>query len=603
MSKKVIKVKKSDRPAQKPVSSFLDDYGWGMLAALATLLVYWKGFFLGFTNWDDEGYVLKNALVLSDGILWKDIFSVPIQGNYHPLTILSLKFDHLLFGLNPQGYHAINILLHTINTLLVYLLTRRLNFTTFVAISTALIFGLHPMHVESVAWISERKDVLYVMFFLGALLSYLRYRKQDSTWNYVVVLLFFLASILAKAMAVVLPIVLMLVDIYLDKTWDWKKSLFNKIPLLIISVVLGTIAMKVQAQAGAISTSEVISLGQRIIFAGYGMIIYIIKLLYPFPLVSIYNYPDLTKSIPLSYYLYFIAFLSLMFAWLMSYRHHKVFFLVIGFYLSTVVLVSQIIAVGQAIMADRYSYLPYVSLGLGLALVFEWTKKIQTYLPQALMLFFTLMMVILTIPQINTWQDSDTLWSHQIKHYPGKSHTAYKNRGNFRAQNGQLDAGLMDIQTGLKIKPNDAELYESLGNIHGLMQKPAEALAYYTKAIELEPTKYSYYLNRGITNSMLKNFDQAIQDYNTAVTQGAPLSEVIVNRAFTYLSAGKTEEAITDYRQILATMPNDPNHHYNLGSVYFNAGRYAEAKPYFDQARALGFQNLADAVKQYYSYN
>lgn len=602
MTQKVNKGKKQTRTTQKPIS-FLNDYGWGMLTALATLLVYWKGFSLGFTNWDDEGYVLKNTLVLSDEFRWKDIFSVPIQGNYHPLTILSLKLDHIWFGLNPQGYHAINILLHTLNTLLVYLLIRRLNFTTFVAASTALIFGLHPLHVESVAWISERKDVLYVLFFLGALLSYLKYRKQNSIRNYTILVIFFLASTLAKAMAVVLPIVLILMDIYLDKSWAWKKSLLNKLPLFLISIVLGMVAIKVQAQAGAVSSSEVISLTQRIIFAGYGMVNYIIKLLYPYPLVSIYNYPDLTKPIPLSYYLYFVAFLSLVFAWAMSFRHQRFFFLVFGFYLATVVLVSQIIAVGQAIMADRYSYLPYVGLGLGLALVFEWTKRFQTYLPQSLMLFYTLMMVILTIPQINTWQNSDTLWSHQIKHYPGKSHTAYKNRGNYRAQNGQLDAGLMDIQTGLKIKPNDAELYESLGNIHGLMQKPAEALAYYSKAIELEPGKYSYYLNRGITNSMLQNYAQAILDYNTAVDKGAPLDEVIVNRAFTYLSAGRTEEAIADYQKILTFLPNDPNHHYNLGTVYFNAGRYAEAKIYFDQARALGFQNLAEAVKLHYSYH
>lgn len=602
MAQKINKGKKTSKQRSIHQDSFMNDFGWGILAAMVTALVYSKAVNLGFTNWDDEGYVLKNALVLGNGIPWMEIFSEPIQGNYHPLTILSLKIDHTLFGLNPSGYHAVNVLLHSFNTFLVYWLVKRLQFSLYIALGTSLIFGLHPMHVESVAWISERKDVLYVLFFLTGLITYSYYRIKPSVIKYLIIVLWFLAALLAKAMAVVFPLTLLLMDYYLDDKWNWRKSLINKTPLLIISVAFGILAMRVQAQAGAVSSSDVISLGERIIFAGYGMITYIIKLVYPHPLVSIYTYPDLTKDLPVSYYLYFIAFVVLVITWMFSFRHYKSFFFTVGFYLVSVVLVSQIIAVGQAIMADRYSYLPYVGLGLGLIMVFDWTKKFQKYLPWVLLFFYTLMMVMITIPQISIWQNSESLWSHQIKYYPGLSHTAYKNRGNYRAMNGQLDAGLLDIQTGLTIKPDDPELYESLGNIHGLQQKPADALIYYTKAIEIDPNKYSYYLNRGITHSMLQRFPEAINDYNTAVIKGAPLMEVLVNRAFTHLSAGNTDQAIADYQMLLASEPNNANHHYNLGSVYFNAGRYNEAKPFFDQARALGFQNMAESVKQYYNY-
>ncbi|MGB0932103.1 MAG: hypothetical protein ACPGVB_15070, partial [Chitinophagales bacterium] len=266
-------------------------YPWILVAAIATFITYIPALDNEFLNWDDPIYVTQNSLVLGDWSVekLKGIFVEPVGGNYHPITVLSLALDHTIFGRSAFAFHTINILLHVINVVLlflfIFLFTRGKPIVAFIV---AILFGLHPMHVESVAWISERKDVLYVLFFLAGLITYLQYLFSKKSGYYFATLIFFVLSVFSKPAAVVFPIVLILIDMYLYKHWR-PKMLVNKIVFLIISIVVGLLTIQAQDQANAFT--DIGTLSNRFFFACYGFNTYLAKLFVPIRLSALYPYP------------------------------------------------------------------------------------------------------------------------------------------------------------------------------------------------------------------------------------------------------------------------------------------------------------------------
>ena len=255
-----------------------------------------------FTNWDDPTYVTDNPLVVNNAVPVKEIFKTPVSLNYHPVTILSLAWNYQNGKLNPKGYHEENVIFHLLNTLLVFLfiflLTRR---NLLMAAIVALFFGIHPMHVESVSWVSERKDVLYVFFFLAGLITYLRFLDTKRILWYILTLLLFVLSCLSKGMAVVFPVIMLLID-YLRNDKLQLKIIFNKIPFFVLSLVFGVISFRIQS-GGAIADMQVFTIFQRMMFASYGAIMYVVKFFAPVNLSAFYPYPTLDRNgnIPLPY--------------------------------------------------------------------------------------------------------------------------------------------------------------------------------------------------------------------------------------------------------------------------------------------------------------
>ena len=240
---------------------------------IITFIVFFPSFKCGFTNWDDEDYVTKNSLVVSNFIHVKEIFKTPVLLNYHPITMLTFALNYQFGKLNPVGYHLWNVLLHVLNTILVFvfifIFTKR---NLLMATIVALFFGIHPMHVESVAWVSERKDVLYVFFFLAALISYLYYKEKGKPIWYSITLLLFILSCLSKAMAVVFPFVLILIDYYtadsISQIAIWKrKTSIDKIPFFLISLVFGITAYVIQHNGKAMEFMNHFTSFQRLVLS------------------------------------------------------------------------------------------------------------------------------------------------------------------------------------------------------------------------------------------------------------------------------------------------------------------------------------------------
>ncbi len=255
------------------------------------LLSYLPALNNGFV-WDDDDYIKNNLLIRSINL--KEIFSTNLMGNYHPLTVLVYAIQYKFFEVSEKGYHAFNLFLHLLNVLLVFFAVFRLSNKSIVALVAALLFALHPMHVESVAWASELKDLLYTFFFLASYIFYMKYLDDGKNKYYVFALFLFLLSLLSKAMAASLPLLLVLTDYFKGQKFN-AKTLLQKVPFFLLSLIFGFVAVHAQKSSGAVDTAT-FDMGQRIIFASYGFITYLVKLALPLQLCSYYGYQFQAKE-------------------------------------------------------------------------------------------------------------------------------------------------------------------------------------------------------------------------------------------------------------------------------------------------------------------
>lgn len=571
---------------------------WIVLAVIVviTYIVYLPSLKNGFTNWDDNVYVAENSLIKStssDNIVEIFSFESIVSNNYHPLTILSLAIDYAKSGYNPHTYHFTNLLFHLLNTALVFwfvfLLThKRIVPTAFVAF----FFALHPMHVESVAWISERKDVLYVFFLMASLIAYYKYVQATSTTKtvllYSISFLLFYLSILSKAMAVVLPLLLLLIDYYIARAWT-KKVFLEKIPFFILSIIYGVLASNVQQ--GAIADIDTFTGLQRLSFASYGLVNYILKLVVPINLSCFYPYPSLINGhLPVVFYI--VPFIALLFIGLIiySFKKHKAFAFGASFFIISLALVLQFISVGQVIMADRYSYLSYIgilfSLGVGLdslLLIDNIRLKVIKKMTIPVVIVLGLISIKLTSERIKVWKNSDTLWSDAIEKYP--SSESFRNRGSYlvnkiaydkgtkNVSENEYDRALQDFTISIKMNPDNAKVYINRANIYGLKQQFNLALNDYSKAIELDKTDYQTFFNRGITYSLMKQYKNAATDYSTTLEMKPDFIDAKRNRAYVYADDGNFEQAITELNQLIEREPQNADYYFYRGYSYYKTGQ------------------------------
>lgn len=327
---------------------------------IITLLAYLPVFDAGFVQWDDKLYIQDNALIRSINL--KEIFATYQQGNYHPVTMLVYAIEYHFWNLNAAGYHTVNLFLHLLNTLMVCYVIFRLCRKKEIAFVAALFFGIHPIHVESVAWLAELKDLLYTFFFLASYIYYLKYNEEGKSKFYFISLLLFLLSLLSKAMAAPLPVILLLTDYFIDRKFS-RKTILEKIPFFILAIILGIVAINAQLPTGETLNIPVYPFWQRIIFACYGFVSYLIHLIMPVNLNAVYPYPmKVGENIPFLYYFYVILFFGIVATVIYSLRFSRKIFFGIGFFTATVFLVLQLLPIGDAIMANRYGYIPSVGI-------------------------------------------------------------------------------------------------------------------------------------------------------------------------------------------------------------------------------------------------
>lgn len=580
---------------------------WFAMAAL--VVVTWFAFYPSlkceFTNWDDGTYVTENPMIWKlNGESIKEIFTTPVSLNYHPITMLSLAIDYKFSKLDPYRYHLMNVLFHIVNVLLLFIFIQRfvqgLNKRQTgdsvrpdpfnLALIVSALWAIHPMHVESVTWVAERKDVLYVLFFFLSLLFYLPSVKgNNSLLRAGFCFLFFILSCLSKGMGVVLPVVLLLIDWFYGDAKTVKQiatSVLRKAHFFLAALAFGIIAFKIQSQ-GAIAAMETFSLFQRLTFGCYGFIMYIYKMLLPVDLSAFYPYPftDAHGNIPGIYYAspfivgaLLVTIVALLFKTQFA---GKVLAFGFGFYFVTIVLVLQFLSVGSVIMADRYSYLSYAGLFFMVGYFFEYVRK--KYSKTFSMAFAAALVVsvgalsYLTFERTKVWTNAETLWTDAMNQFPFIE-IAYENRGIYYKDHGQLDKMLVDYEfVTEKLHSKNEKIWSNLGNLYGLQQKFDKSLNAYSKAIEYNPTNGSTYLNRAITLSMMGKHAESLADYDKAAELDPDLPLTYKNRAYTLLQLGQFDKSIQDYDRAIELYEYDTLSYLNRGIAKFNAKQFPGA--------------------------
>ncbi|MFK7903899.1 MAG: tetratricopeptide repeat protein [Chitinophagales bacterium] len=577
---------------------------WSLAAILfMTFVAYIPALSGEFNNWDDQLYVTDSKLIkdVSPSGLVK-IFSTQVAANYHPLTVLSLAINYQISGLSPFSYHLFNVLLHLLNVFLVfyfaYLLTRR-NLT--IAAIAALFFGIHPMHVESVAWVSERKDVLYTAFFLAAMITYLKYlkhfsaklkgKKANPQKYYLYTLLFFLLSLLSKGMAVVLPVVLLGID-FLKKRKVQKKAILEKIPFFVIALIFGIAALYIQTDRGAVGDMNRFSLMSKIGYASYGFVYYIVKFFAPTHLSSYHPYPNLTGTLTPIFYVAPFAVAALWGAATYTLKSQRMTFFGLFFYAVTVALVLQFISVGSALVAERYTYVSYIGLLLLVAYAYhdltqrkgkQWAlwKNIAT----GVLGFAALVFTYQTFERCKVWKNSETLWTDVMKKYP-KEPKSYNSRGAYYSNNEQPAKAQIDFEKALSLMPAHDMAHYNIGNVYAEQKQYDLALKAYNRALQLKPNDPNVFMNRGNMYRDMGNHDAAMADYNKAIDR-KPNHENYFNRGILYSQMGQADKALEDYNKAIEIKPTFADVYANRGNIYFQSKQVDKAMADYNKSVSL----------------
>ena len=575
-------------------------FTWLAIISVATIIAYSPAFQNEITNWDDDNYIVKNPWLqeLNKENL-QSIFTEYYMGNYHPLAMLSLSIDFQIGGLDKEGeitpfiYHFTNILLHLINTLLVFWLVWLLIARFEIATLTALLFGLGTMHVESVAWISERKDVLYALFFIASLVAYVLYIKKKEPRYYLLALLLFVLSLFSKGQAVSLAVTLFIIDFLFKRKLLDKKVLLEKIPFLILAFIFGVIAIKAQQAGNALHDSDSYAFYKRIGFAGYAFTQYLIKLAVPTGLSAIYPYPDIiNKSIPGHYWLFLIPALLVAYAFFYYLKRNKVIAFCIGFFIINILLLLQLIPVGSAILADRYSYIPSIGFHLLTAwLIYKLVEKnaSKKTLIYGLSGVYLLVMGAASFDRCKTWSDSMTLWDDTIEKSP-KAVVAWNNRGSMKDRDKKHKEAIEDFTRAIVLKPDYVHAFYNRGTSKKDWAKERKdsallqsAIKDFDQAIQFDPDFLEGYHNRGLTIENLSDFAKtqeqksallasALADYNKTVDLDPLYENALVNRGVIKGKMGDMDAAIEDFNKAIEMQPDNASAYSNRGLAKDNKG-------------------------------
>ncbi len=584
------------------------------LSALV-LVIYWQTTDFAFINLDDNQYVFDNAAVRS-GLNWESVkwaFTAFHSANWHPLTWLSHILDIKFFGLNAGGHHATNIILHLINSALAFAVFRKMTGSFWKSAIVAALFAVHPTHVESVAWIAERKDVLSTMFWLLTMFVYFRWNEEGSNLKspyYFATILIFALGLMAKPMLVTLPFVLLLCDFWALERWkpfDLKclgLLVAEKIPFFVLSAVSSYVTILAQRTVGAVETLDFLPLGTRFINALVAYVKYILTLFYPANLAVWYPYD---RDFPMWQIIGAIVLLVGVTALcLWQIRERK--YLLMGWlwFLGTLVPVIGIVQVGSQPMADRYTYIPY--FGLFIMLVwgisdvfakFNFNKHILRVLFGAAVIIFA----VISFKQTSLWRNNEILYKHALAVTKDNYLISYNLCYTLMLED-RLDEAEPYCFTTLRLKPNFYEAQNTLGILELKRGRNAEAEKYFQEALKLAPNYGLVYANLSIAQALLKRPEEAEASLEKAVRLSANSinNEVWINAlndlALAYTEQKNYRKVAENLLRILAIDANNANARANLALTFYYLERYDEAKQLIETAIQLN-PNEAAAYNTY----
>jgi len=557
-----------------------------------TFLAYLPSLGNDFTNWDDPLFVLKNPLLTHPDP--KAILVTPVASNYHPLTIWSLVLNYQLSGFDPASYHWLNLLLHLANTALVFAFVWQLTGgRLWTTIGTSLFFGIHPMHVESVAWIAERKDVLYAFFYLIGLLGYLQYVRRSSLAWLGATFLAFVCSIASKPSAVVFPLTLLAIDFFRRRPFR-PALLLEKIPFFAVSLVDGLLTLHSQKETGAIDPRNWAATLPKFVIAGYGVLMYIVKLFVPVRLSAIYPYPGPDQPLPAIYYVAFAIVAIGLPALVYVFRRNRALLFGIAFFFINIILVLQILTVGEAVIADRYTYLPYLGLFFALTWFLDERPAPGTTgsTARSIVAGCLALLVPLSLGQTwircHVWRNSLTLWNDTIHRYPHQVPDAYCNRGwYYYEKEGRLDAAMADFDRAIAIKPDEAKAWLDKGVVLAARTENDSAFVCFDRALKIQPTLFLAWSDRGAIRVKRGDPRGGIEDFSRAIVINPTYREAYANRALAYSMLKEYEQSIADSRRAIDLDPGHRDNYRYLGAIGMaqrNMGRNREAVASLDQA-------------------
>ena len=579
-------LKKEDKKASQ--SLFKSHFAYILLLTIITTVLFSGAVEHEFTNWDDNHYVTQNALV--QDLSFQNtvrIFSSFVHSHYHPLTILSLAVDFHFWGLNPKGFIIVNIILHLLNVIMVFLILKLLSGDGYIALGAALIFAIHPMRVESVVWVTERKDVLYAFFYLLAIYHYIKYiTSGENKKYYILTLLMFVLSLLSKALAASLPLVLLLLDYYHARK-KFLKLIIEKIPFFALSLLFGVIA--VVAQSGEVPNKH--PFFAHLFLMSYALMFYLIKFFVPLFQSVLIEFPEKTTSyLPLKYYLSFLIIPVSIFLYIKLKKIRKELLFSFGFFMVGIILILIKFPVGPAYIAERYTYIPY--MGLAFLISFIINKYPSGILKKTVFIIFFCWLLFLsyrTYLQIQVWENSESLWSNVIKHNP-YSVIALNNRGDAKYYKGDYAGAIKDYDKALNINNETAGAYNNRANSKKQLNDLKGAIVDYNKALEIDCNYFDAYFNRAIAKDLLGDTAGALADNDKAIELKPNYADCYYNRANIKFKIGRIEDALKDYDKTITLNQAHADAYCNRGGAKHKLKDYLNAEKDYNKAIQLNPQ-------------
>ncbi len=576
-----------------------------LLLIFATLAIFHQLPNYDFVNIDDDLFVYKNTQVLkgftTETVIWA--FTNFSPDYWRPLSWLSHMLDCELFGLRPGLHHLTNLLIHVANSVLLLFILRRMTGALWRSAFVAVLFAIHPLHVESVAWVAERKDVLSAFFWFLTIWAYARYAEQTGLRRYLLVLLFFGLGLMAKPMVVTLPFVLLLLDYWplgrlqlqnVGTVSDLdipKASVFRlvweKIPFFALSATTVVATLLATKAGGTLRSLEVFPLKIRIANALVSYISYMIKMIWPFRLAVYYPHPE---AFPI-WQIGGAGLLLLVVSVILVRAAGKRPYLVVGWlwYLVALLPVIGLVQAGSQAMADRYTYIPLVGLFVLIAWAVPSLMEGWRYQRVVLAISTTILLLGLTVAtmlQVRYWQNSITLFQHALKVTSG-NHFAHNNLGVALAQDGRLDEAIYHYFQALRIKPGTADVHNNLGNALAAQGSVDRAVDHYYQALEIDSNNAKAYNNLGNLLANQGKAEEAINHYKEALRLEPDYVEAHYNLGTALAEQGRTEEAIGHLTAALRLMPFWAGAHNNLGVLLEKRGRLDEAIQHYHEALRL----------------
>ena len=564
---------------------------------IVTLAVYWPVHNYEFIRYDDDAFVFKNSVVQS-GISFQNIkwaFTTVHCSYWHPLTWLSLMLDCSLFGVKPGPMHLVSVAFHTVNTLLLFVVFNRMTRRLWPSAFVAVLFAIHPLNVESVAWIAERKNVLSTLFWLLTMLAYIRYVEKPSTARYVMTLIVFTLGLMSKPMLVTLPFVLILLDYWpLNRISNQRSAIsnlfFEKLPFILLSAVLCVITFLAQRQVGAVA---ILPFKERFPNAIISFLAYIEKLFVPLNLAVLYPHP--AGSIPLTKGIIFALVLLLFSLFLLYYgRHYK--YLAFGWlwYLGTLVPVIGLIQVGAQAMADRYAYVPLIGLftiiafgAADLLKKFPFKKIVLTGLAAASIIACT----VITSNQLKHWQNSVLLFEHTLSVIESDN-DSIRADADALIRNGMLEEAARLLTEKIKSIPNSPEIHNNFGNAFRDLEKTDEAIVQYLIALRLNPYFSKARYNFALALIFKGNYDEAVEQYKIYADRYISNADLYQDLARLLVEEGRFSDAAEQFQKVLVVDPNSVEILANLGFALAQAEKNDQAVECYYQALQLDPNNI-----------